>query len=90
MKTMNYKSELAAKEYLLAGNIITTLEAVVLFGVPNLTAMIRRMREQGWIVKTRQSSFAAAVKRVNEYAVFKPPNNLPIRELLITEYWVSR
>jgi hypothetical protein len=90
MKNERYGNELAAKEHLIAGNIITRLDAMVLFGLPDLPAMIRRMRKEGWMIKKRQSSFAAAVKRINEYAVLKMPNNLPIRELQLTEYWLSR
>lgn len=90
MKMNNFGNELAAKEHLLAGNLITRLEAIVLFGLPDLPAMIRRMRDQGWIIKRRRSSFAAAVKRINDHAVLKMPKNLPIRELQLTEYWVSR
>jgi len=90
MKTNRYGYALAVKEHLLAGNPITRLEALVLFGVPDLTKVISDMRKQGWTVELRNCSFAAAVKRVNEYAILTPPQNLPIREIQLTEYWISK
>lgn len=89
-KTKSYGNELGVKEHLLSGKPITGLEALLFFGVRTLTAAICRIRKEGWIVKSRRLPFAAAIKRVNEYAVLKPPKNLPIREIQLTEYWVSK
>ena len=63
---------------------------LVLFGVPDLPKVISDMRRQGWTVESRKRPFAAAIKRVNDYAVLKPPDNLPVREIQLTEYWVSK
>ena len=90
MKTSKYGYALAVKEHLLAGNPITRLEALILYGLSNLTDVISEMRKTGWIIESRAVPFAAAVKRVNEYAVLTPPNNLPIREIQLTEYWMSK
>jgi hypothetical protein len=90
MKKIRSENSLAVKEHLLEGNSITRLEALVLYGVSNLTGVISALRKQGWIIKSRRAPFAAAVKRVNEFAVLTPPANLPIREILLTEYWISR
>ena len=90
MKNIRYGNILAMKEYLLSGKPITRLEAMVLFGVPDLTKPISVLRRQGWVIKSRWVPFASAVKRVNEYALLKPPENLPIRELQLTEYWLSK
>jgi len=90
MKTSRYGYTLAVKEHLLTGNPITRLEAMVLFGVPDLTKVISDMRKQGWTILSRKRPFAAAIKRVNDFAVLKPPDNLPIREIQLTEYWVSK
>ncbi|MBL78847.1 MAG: hypothetical protein CMH70_02210 [Nitrosomonadaceae bacterium] len=89
-KNKNSGNELAVKEHLLSGQPITGLEAMIFFGVRTLTAAITRLRKDGWIVKTRRLPFAAVIKRINDYAVLKPPNNLPIREIQLTEYWLSK
>jgi len=81
---------LAAKEHLLAGNPLTRLEALVLFGVSNLPELVYEMKKQQIIVKKRDITYAAAMVRINKHAVLKPPANLPIREIMLTEYWVSR
>ena len=90
MKPTRFGLTLAAREHLAAGQPITRLEALVLYGVSNLPDVIKEMRHQGWIIESRKIPFAAAVKRVNKYAVVKPPPNLPIREIVLTEYWVSK
>ncbi len=74
----------------MSGQPITRLEAIVFYGVSDLTKVVNRMRKEGWIVETRPLPFAAAVKRVNEFAVLKPPENLPIREIQLTEYWMNK
>jgi len=90
MKNMKSQSELAAKEYLLSGSPITRLEALVLFGLSDITRLICRMRRDGWVVESRRVPYAAATKRINQYAVLQPPKNLPIREINLTEYWVNK
>ena len=80
---------LAAKEHLISGEPLTRLEAIVLFGVSNLPELVYEMRKQGWTVKKRNIPYAAAMVRINKHAELKPPANLPIREILLTEYWVS-
>lgn len=81
---------LAAKEHLLAGAPLTRLEAIILFGVANLPDVIKEMRRQGFIIKSRSVPYATAMVRLNRVAVLKPPANLPIREIHLTEYWLSK
>lgn len=90
MNNNRYGNTLAMKEHILSGKRVTRLEAMLLYGVSNLTATINRLRKEGWTIESRRLPFAAAVKRVNEHAVLKPPNNLPIREIWLTEYWLSK
>jgi hypothetical protein len=81
----------AARDHLLAGNPLTRLEALVLFGVSNLPELVYEMRKQQKIkIEQRYIPYATAMVRVNKHAVLKPPPNLPIREIMLTEYWVSR
>jgi hypothetical protein len=81
---------LAAKEHMLGGNCLTRMEAMVLFGVSNLTAMIAEMRRDGHLVKHRKVAYAAAMVRINRHASLAPPANLPVRDIMFTEYWISR
>jgi len=81
---------LAAKEHMLEGNPLTRLEALILFGVSNLPELVYELRGDGHIVKARKIPFAAAMVRVNKHAVLQPPKNLPIREIMLAEYWISR
>jgi hypothetical protein len=81
---------LAAKEHMLEGNPLTRLEALILFGVSNLPELVYELRGDGHIVKSKKIPFAAAMVRVNKHAVLEPPKNLPIREIMLAEYWISR
>jgi hypothetical protein len=80
----------AAREHLLAGNPLTRLEALILFGVSNLPELVYEMKKQQIRVEKRDVPFATAMVRVNKYAHLQPPPNLPIREILLTEYRVTR
>lgn len=81
---------LAAREHLMSGNPLTRLEALVLFGVSNLPELVYEMKKQGIIFKKRDIPYATAMVRINQFATLVPPKNLPIREILLTEYWVSK
>ena len=90
MKSTRFGLVLAVKEHLAAGNPITRLDALVLYGLANLPAVITDLRRQGWIVESRLVTYASAATRINRNAVLKPPANLPAREVFLTEYWVSK
>lgn len=90
MSKMKYGMSLAAREHLASGQPITRLEALVLYGVSNFPDVISEMRKQGWVIESRLVTYAAAMARINQHAVLKPPANLPVREVLLTEYWINR
>jgi hypothetical protein len=90
MATYRNGIALAAREHLASGKPITRLEAMVLYGVANLPDVIKEMRRQGWVIKSRTISYAAAITRMKEHAILQPPTNLPIREIQLTDYWVSK
>jgi len=90
MTTMKFGMAQAVKDHLAEGKPITRLEALTLFGISNLPSIVSDMRDQGWTVESKWVPYARAVKRINEYAVFQPPKNLPGREVQLTEYWVSK
>lgn len=81
---------IAAREHLLSGKRLTRMEALVLFGLSNLPELVYEMRKQKFKVESKKVSYATAMVRINQHAVLKPPANLPIREIMFTEYWVSR
>ncbi|MBT4886600.1 MAG: hypothetical protein HON07_05230 [Planctomycetaceae bacterium] len=90
MRGQRYGVTTAVKEHLAEGRPISRLEALALYGVSNLTDVVSELRKQGWVIESRRIPFAKAVARVNEYAVFQPPKNLPIKEIQLTEYWMNR
>ncbi|MER2623574.1 MAG: helix-turn-helix domain-containing protein [Accumulibacter sp.] len=90
MKALRFGMAMAAKEHLAAGQPITRLEAIVLYGVSNLTDVVSEMRKQGWVIESRLVSYAAAATRINRHAVLQAPANLPVREIQLTEYWVNK
>lgn len=90
MSKDRHSGVLAAREHLLSGEPMTRLEAITLFGVPDLTKLISDLRRDGFIVHTRQVSYLVAVTRVNKHAVLQPPANLPVKEITLTDYWVGR
>ena len=90
MKQIQTGLAIAAKEHLLEGKPLTRMEAIILFGVANLPDLIKEMRREGWVVKSRMTPYAASVARLRDHVNLTPPKNLPIREILFTEYWVSK
>lgn len=90
MKPDRHSGIVAAREHLLSGKPMTRLEAMVLFGVPDLTKIISDLRREGCVVHTRSVSFIAAMMRVNEHAVLQPPANLPVKEIVLTDYRIGR
>lgn len=84
-----YGLPLAAKEHLLSGNPVTKLDAILLFGVPNIATEIHRWRKEGWVIQSRKVPYALVLKRLNESFRVEVPPNLPVREILLTEYWIT-
>ena len=82
-------NRLAVREYLASGKPITELESVVLFGVTSLPGLLSILRKEGWVINSQRISYAKAVRRVNDFAVFTPPAELPTREIQLTEWWVE-
>ena len=48
------------------------------------------MRRDGYVIKSKRVPFVAALRRINESATLEPPRNLPVKEVTLTEYWLSR
>ena len=90
MKLGRDSRELALKEHILADEPITSLEGMVLFGVANTTKTISDLRKQGFMIKSKRIPYLYALRRINKVATLQPPANLPLREISLTEYQISR
>ena len=90
MTANRFGNTLALKEHMEGGMPITGIEAIVFFGVHSLTKNISLMRSEGWIIKSQKVSYKKVLVRINKHAVVKPPKNLPIDEIVMTEYWVQK
>ena len=89
MSTNRGEQKLAVQEYLLSGQPLTRLEGLILFGLASITKEISKMRAEGWTIKSRPVPYPAVLRRINKYAVLQPPSELPINDIVMTEYWVS-
>ncbi len=85
-----YKPAMALREHMLEGHHVSLLDAMLLFGVQNPNAELNRMKEDGFLIKSQKVPMARIIRRLNEYTICKVPENLPYREIQMTEYWISR
>ena len=90
MKKIKYGNVFALKEHMLNGKKITRLESILLFGVQNFTAVLSNIKKDGYIIKKEPVAMAKVIRRINKYTSCKPPKNLPTKEILMTEYWISK
>ena len=81
-----YGLTLAIREHLSSGKPISRLEAMILYGVSNLPMTINTLRREGWEIKAKKIPYAKALVRLNQSVEVKVPTNLPIREIVLTEY----
>ncbi len=86
---MTYQSHLALKEHMIQGYRVTVLEAFLIFGVQSFHRAITSFKRDGFLVKSEKVSMAKAIRRTNEYTVCHSPKELPVREIIVTEYWFS-
>ena len=90
MTQMKYGAKLALREHMYSGAPVNKLDALLMYGVQNLTAEVTRLRSEGEVVQTRTIPYAKAVRQINESLTFKPPKNLPTDQIMLTEYWISK
>jgi|TARA_B110000285_G_C14535976_1_gene342832 hypothetical protein len=72
------------------GRRISLVESQILFGVQNLNAFLTIIKRDGNIIKSTKVPMARVIKRMNEHCVVTPPKELPIREIMVSEYWISK
>ena len=90
MKKVTHSLVIAAEDHLLSGEPISRFESLALYGVPDLPKIVSDLRKKGARIEARRVPFARAIVRVNKVASFVAPENLPVREILITEYQLTR
>jgi len=84
-------TENAAKAHLLTGDRLTGLEATALHGYAHLASLVHTLRKDGYVVHSRLVTYAAVIERLREVGVIlDPPPNLPVRDIIFTQYWVGR
>ena len=54
MRSIKHGNTLAVREHLVEGKPISRIEALVLFGVQNLTQVISTLRTEGFIIKSKR------------------------------------
>ena len=84
-----YSAPDALRAFLLEGNPVSVLEATLLFGVQSARYEMLRLKKEGYIVKKQRVPMIKILARLNGMAVCQPPSNLPVREILMTEYWIQ-
>ncbi|PIW56185.1 MAG: hypothetical protein COW16_02115 [Sphingomonadales bacterium CG12_big_fil_rev_8_21_14_0_65_65_10] len=90
MPDASFQPSLALKEHMLEGHRVSLLEALLVFGVQSLNAELGRLKKDGFLIKKESVSMAKILRRINEVAVCKTPDQLPFREIMMTEYWISK
>lgn len=89
MNQIEFKPSDALKEHLLSGGKTSILEAQVMFGISSLTAEIGRLRRTGFILQRKNVPIAKVVRRINQVCILQLPENLPAREIMVSEYWIE-
>ena len=90
MSGSKFQPASALREHMLEGHRVSLLEAILLFGVQGPNAELGRMKKDGFLIKSQRVPMAKIIRRINEFTVCKVPENLPYREIKLTEYWVSK
>ena len=80
----------AARDFLLQGNQLTRLEALVFFGISDLPNVVSDMRAEGWLIRSKRIPYARALRRINQECKLEVPKSLPIKEITLLQYWVER
>ena len=90
MTNVRYSGASALLAHLLDGHAVSRLEALVPFGVQSPEGEFGRIKKAGHLLKKQNVPYAKILRRINQYCKLEPPTNLPVREIMMTEYWISR
>ena len=89
-KKINYGNIMALKEYMLNGNKVSRIESLLIFGVQNFTAVLSNIKKEGYIIQKEAVSMAKILRRINENLKCEVPKNLPIKNIIMHEWWISK
>ena len=87
---IKYGNNSALTEYMIEGNRISVLEAVLYFGISNPYETVRGLKKKGFIINRTEVTMAKILRRINENLDCKTPKNLPIRDIIMSEWWISK
>ena len=88
--TVKYGAISALTDHMLKGNRVSRIESLVIFGVQNFTAVLSNLKKDRFIIKKEPVTMARILRRINQYATCKVPKNLPTKNIIMHEWWVSR
>ena len=90
MNNIKYQSNMALREHMLGGHHVTLIEALIIFGVQALNRQLTTMKRNGHLIKSQKIPMIKVMNRMKKYSLCQPPKNLPTKEILMTEYWISK
>ena len=76
----------AVEEHLRKGLPLTRLEAIVLYGVNDLTGRISKLKVDGMKIERKVITMEAAFKRLQTVTKCKPLARTPIKDIMTSEY----
>jgi hypothetical protein len=88
--SQGFPSSQAMQDHMLEGNPISLIEAMNMFGVCNPAAQLTKLRKSGYIINSRRVTMTKLIVRMNQFMSMKPPADLPHKECLMMEYWISK
>lgn len=76
----------AFENHILQGLPISRLEAICLYGVQNPTAIISRLRKDGFQIERTNVPMEKVIRRLQKTMKFAPLASLPYMEMKVSEY----
>jgi len=86
----HFSGYLALKEEMLDGRKVSIVECLLLFGVQSFSRARTQLKREGYLIKNQKVPMAKVLRRINEHCLCEAPKELPIREIQVTEYWISK
>ena len=90
MSRLRYGNISALTEYMIEGHKVSRIESLILFGVQNLPEAVKAVKKKGFIIKKTPITMAKIIRRLNKDLKCETPKNLPIRDIIMSEWWISK
>ena len=87
---LKYGNSEALLEYMLNGKNVSILEAILYFGVQSPNRAFTSFKRKGFLVKKKSASMAKVIVRINKNLKCDTPKNLPIKDINMSEYYISK